>query len=201
VGTRAVGPCRHGPRDHTADTRAQRRAASTCFDRRANLSLPHGNSGPVRPQPGFPNDHHAARTAPCYVGIRGRSNGAKTQRLGALVTFATHLGECRYDGQTEVLRDRDFGPYRVARRTAQIRVVTATVPATRRSTAVSVVGRPNSVATPTRSASPTRHESAAGEPHFCAHCGAEHHPTEHFCPNCGKHIELPAAALGTGLIS
>ena len=46
-----------------------------------------------------------------------------------------------------------------------------------------------------------RNESAAGEPHFCAHCGAEHHPTEQFCPNCGKHIDLPAAARGTGLIS
>ncbi|OCB28480.1 trypsin [Mycobacterium malmoense] len=46
-----------------------------------------------------------------------------------------------------------------------------------------------------------RHEAAAEEPHFCAHCGAEHHPAERFCPNCGKHIELPAPARGTGLIS
>ncbi len=26
------------------------------------------------------------------------------------------------------------------------------------------------------------------EPHFCAGCGAEHHPAEKFCPNCGKQI-------------
>ncbi|WP_055402056.1 MULTISPECIES: trypsin-like peptidase domain-containing protein [unclassified Mycobacterium] len=44
-------------------------------------------------------------------------------------------------------------------------------------------------------------ESGADEPHFCAHCGAEHHPSERFCPNCGKRIEVPAAARGTGLIS
>ena len=41
-----------------------------------------------------------------------------------------------------------------------------------------------------------RHESGTDEPHFCAHCGAEHHPAERFCPNCGKHIDLPAAAPG-----
>jgi len=29
---------------------------------------------------------------------------------------------------------------------------------------------------------------ATTEPHFCASCGAEHHPTEKFCPNCGKQI-------------
>ncbi|WP_233214744.1 trypsin-like peptidase domain-containing protein [Mycobacterium sp. 4858] len=46
-----------------------------------------------------------------------------------------------------------------------------------------------------------RHELVAEEPHFCAHCGAEHHPSERFCPNCGKHIEAPTAARGTGLIS
>ncbi|WP_231989275.1 MULTISPECIES: trypsin-like peptidase domain-containing protein [unclassified Mycobacterium] len=46
-----------------------------------------------------------------------------------------------------------------------------------------------------------KHELDAGEPHFCAHCGAEHHPSEQFCPNCGKHIDLPAAVRGTGLIS
>ncbi|OBB95753.1 trypsin-like peptidase domain-containing protein [Mycobacterium sp. 852002-30065_SCH5024008] len=46
-----------------------------------------------------------------------------------------------------------------------------------------------------------KHELGAGEPHFCAHCGAEHHPSEQFCPNCGKHIDLPAAVRGTGLIS
>jgi serine protease Do len=28
------------------------------------------------------------------------------------------------------------------------------------------------------------------EPHFCANCGAQHHPAEKFCPNCGKHISL-----------
>ncbi|KKC04719.1 trypsin-like peptidase domain-containing protein [Mycobacterium nebraskense] len=46
-----------------------------------------------------------------------------------------------------------------------------------------------------------KQESGADEPHFCAHCGAEHHPTERFCPNCGKHIDLPAPVRGTGLIS
>ncbi len=29
---------------------------------------------------------------------------------------------------------------------------------------------------------------AAGEPHYCPSCGAEHHPAETFCPNCGKRI-------------
>ncbi|WP_231983699.1 trypsin-like peptidase domain-containing protein [Mycobacterium sp. E2733] len=46
-----------------------------------------------------------------------------------------------------------------------------------------------------------KHELRAGEPHFCAHCGAEHHPSEQFCPNCGKHIDHPPAVRGTGLIS
>ena len=46
-----------------------------------------------------------------------------------------------------------------------------------------------------------KQEWGAEEPHFCAHCGAEHHPTERFCPNCGKHIDLPAPVRGTGLIS
>lgn len=41
----------------------------------------------------------------------------------------------------------------------------------------------------------------ADEPHFCAHCGAEHHRSERFCPNCGKRIEAPTAVRGTGLIS
>jgi predicted RNA-binding Zn-ribbon protein involved in translation (DUF1610 family) len=31
-------------------------------------------------------------------------------------------------------------------------------------------------------------QSTATEPHFCANCGAEHHPAEKFCPNCGKQI-------------
>lgn len=31
---------------------------------------------------------------------------------------------------------------------------------------------------------------ATTQPHFCANCGAEHHPAENFCPNCGKHILL-----------
>ncbi len=31
-------------------------------------------------------------------------------------------------------------------------------------------------------------DSAVTEPHFCANCGAEHHPAEKFCPNCGKQI-------------
>lgn len=30
--------------------------------------------------------------------------------------------------------------------------------------------------------------STAAEPHFCANCGAEHHPAENFCPNCGEHV-------------
>ncbi len=32
------------------------------------------------------------------------------------------------------------------------------------------------------------------EPHFCANCGAQHHHTEKFCPNCGKKISLGASA-------
>ena len=30
----------------------------------------------------------------------------------------------------------------------------------------------------------------ATEPHYCANCGAEHHPAENFCPNCGNHIAI-----------
>jgi hypothetical protein len=36
--------------------------------------------------------------------------------------------------------------------------------------------------------------SSAVEPHFCANCGAEHHPAEKFCPNCGKKISVGASA-------
>jgi serine protease Do len=35
---------------------------------------------------------------------------------------------------------------------------------------------------------------AAAEPHFCANCGAEHHPAEKFCPNCGKKISVGESA-------
>lgn len=41
----------------------------------------------------------------------------------------------------------------------------------------------------------------ADEPHYCAHCGAEHHPAERFCPNCGQRIIRPQPARDTGLIS
>ncbi len=34
----------------------------------------------------------------------------------------------------------------------------------------------------------------ATEPHYCANCGAEHHPAEKFCPNCGKHIAIGESA-------
>jgi len=34
----------------------------------------------------------------------------------------------------------------------------------------------------------------ATEPHFCASCGADHHPAEKFCPNCGKQISLGNSA-------
>lgn len=37
----------------------------------------------------------------------------------------------------------------------------------------------------------------ATEPHFCASCGAEHHPAERFCPNCGKQISLGKSARKT----
>jgi serine protease Do len=37
----------------------------------------------------------------------------------------------------------------------------------------------------------------ATEPHFCASCGAEHHPAERFCPNCGKQISFGKLARGT----
>jgi serine protease Do len=36
--------------------------------------------------------------------------------------------------------------------------------------------------------------AAATEPHFCANCGAEHHPAEKFCPNCGHRIPLGESA-------
>lgn len=39
------------------------------------------------------------------------------------------------------------------------------------------------------------------EPHFCAHCGAEHHPAEQFCPNCGQQINRRSSGRETGLIS
>jgi serine protease Do len=39
------------------------------------------------------------------------------------------------------------------------------------------------------------------EPHFCANCGAEHHPAEKFCPNCGKKISPGESALGANKIS
>lgn len=39
-------------------------------------------------------------------------------------------------------------------------------------------------------------QSDANEPHFCAHCGAEHHPAERFCPNCGQQVERPKANGG-----
>ncbi len=44
-------------------------------------------------------------------------------------------------------------------------------------------------------------QSDANQPHFCANCGAEHHPAERFCPNCGQRITLSKSARGTGLIS
>jgi serine protease Do len=36
--------------------------------------------------------------------------------------------------------------------------------------------------------------STAPEPHFCANCGAEHHPSENFCPNCGNKISRGESA-------
>jgi serine protease Do len=36
--------------------------------------------------------------------------------------------------------------------------------------------------------------STGTEPHFCASCGAEHHPAEKFCPNCGKPISVGESA-------
>ena len=36
----------------------------------------------------------------------------------------------------------------------------------------------------------------ATEPHYCANCGAEHHPAEKFCPNCGKQVWFGESALG-----
>ncbi len=42
---------------------------------------------------------------------------------------------------------------------------------------------------------------AAAEPHYCANCGAQHHPAEKFCPSCGKHISLLEPEPETGQIS
>jgi S1-C subfamily serine protease len=42
---------------------------------------------------------------------------------------------------------------------------------------------------------------ASTEPHFCANCGAQHHPAEKFCPNCGKHIALLEPEAETGQIT
>ncbi|ASL15142.1 trypsin-like serine protease [Mycobacterium intracellulare subsp. chimaera] len=44
-------------------------------------------------------------------------------------------------------------------------------------------------------------QSDADQPHFCAQCGAAHHPAEHFCPNCGHRIISLQSAEETGLIS
>ncbi|WP_406815416.1 trypsin-like peptidase domain-containing protein [Mycobacterium sp. M23085] len=44
-------------------------------------------------------------------------------------------------------------------------------------------------------------QSDANEPHFCAHCGAEHHPAERFCPNCGQKVERTQPTRENGLIS
>lgn len=38
-------------------------------------------------------------------------------------------------------------------------------------------------------------EPPTAEPHFCASCGAAHHPDEKFCPNCGKQIVAAEPAL------
>jgi hypothetical protein len=40
---------------------------------------------------------------------------------------------------------------------------------------------------------PAQRSTATG-PHFCANCGAEHHPAENFCPNCGKQISRGESA-------
>ncbi len=32
------------------------------------------------------------------------------------------------------------------------------------------------------------------EPHYCANCGAEHHHSEKFCPNCGKEVSVAESA-------
>jgi predicted RNA-binding Zn-ribbon protein involved in translation (DUF1610 family) len=47
------------------------------------------------------------------------------------------------------------------------------------------------------------YDFAAIEPHYCANCGAEHHPAEKFCPNCGKHIALgePARESGQNIVT
>jgi serine protease Do len=42
--------------------------------------------------------------------------------------------------------------------------------------------------------------STVTEPHFCANCGAEHHPAENFCPNCGKQISRGESAQGNSQI-
>lgn len=44
-------------------------------------------------------------------------------------------------------------------------------------------------------------QSYDDEPHFCAHCGVEHHPAEQFCPNCGQQINRRKSGRETGLIS
>lgn len=41
----------------------------------------------------------------------------------------------------------------------------------------------------------------ADEPHFCVHCGTEHHPAERFCPHCGQKVERPKPMRENGLIS
>ncbi|QLL09994.1 trypsin-like peptidase domain-containing protein [Mycobacterium vicinigordonae] len=62
-------------------------------------------------------------------------------------------------------------------------VVTAKMRGRRRAEAVPgepVVARPLELV-PVQRLSP-------GEPHFCANCGAQHHHSEKFCPNCGEKI-------------
>ncbi|WP_232011154.1 trypsin-like peptidase domain-containing protein [Mycobacterium shigaense] len=43
-------------------------------------------------------------------------------------------------------------------------------------------------------------QPAPDEPHFCANCGAQHHPAERFCPDCGKHILIGEPAGNTSEI-
>ena len=56
---------------------------------------------------------------------------------------------------------------------------------------------PTSAATPPLRLMPSQ-PPATDQPHFCANCGAQHHPSERFCPDCGSRIHSEAAEEPSG---
>lgn len=78
-------------------------------------------------------------------------------------------------------------------KSTEIRAVTAEV----ESLATDLAGDPSGV----ESLRLIPSQSDGNEPHFCVHCGAQHHPAERFCPNCGRKVKLLISTRENGLIS